>query len=363
MKVVIIATEPSGDYLASELIKSLKNKRKKIFISGVGGELMQQNGLLSWVSIKNFNAIGIFEVVIRIFKFIKLMNLVERKIRETDPDIVITVDSPSFSYRIIKRLQDIREKTRFIHYVAPTVWAWKSYRAKIFANLYDKIFTLFKFEPRYFLKHGLDSEFIGHQIFYEKKKILKKKKIISFLPGSRSTEIKNNMKKIKNTIYECQKKIKGFEFFVLTFDHNKELVKSFINNNKVNVITNFNQKQTIMMQSHLAVAASGSVTLELINYKTPMVVFYDTHWLTKIIIKKLVKVKFASIINIFYNKEIIPEFLFENLNSKSIFSAIKNLTYNSASRREQLEHFNNFSKEMLVNGDNPSELFVKKLKI
>ena len=178
MRIVILATEPSGDFLGSKLIKKLK-KNKKVLISGVGGEQMKVEGLKSWVPINQFNAIGIFEVLIRILKFLKLLKLIKRKILDFNPDILITIDSPSFSYRIVKRLQILRNKTKFVHYVAPTVWAWKSYRAKIFSELYDQMFTLFDFEPKYFRKFGLQTDFVGHQIFFDKK--VKKKKKNTFL--------------------------------------------------------------------------------------------------------------------------------------------------------------------------------------
>ena len=369
MKIVILATEASGDFLASELIKSLKKKNRNIRISGVGGELMQAEGIKSWVSISEFNAIGIFEVIIRIFKFIKLINVIEKKIRKINPKIIITVDSPSFSYRLVKKLQDLRRNTKIIHYVAPTVWAWKSYRSKIFAKLYDQIFTLFKFEPPYFIKYGLDAQFVGHQIFFKKNikfkknSKFKKKKIITFLPGSRNIEIKNNMKKITSVILECEEKMKEFDIYILTFHHSVSTIRSFVKSKKIKLITAYNKKQSLMNESHLAVAASGSVTLELIKYKTPMVVFYDTHWLTKMVIKNFVKVKFASIINIFYNKEIIPELLFEKLKSDRLFNTIEMLTIDSKKRKNQLEYFSDFSKKMLVKGLNPSDLIVKKLKI
>ena len=167
MRIVILATEPSGDFLGAKLIKNLE-KHKKVVISGVGGEQMKVAGLQSWVQINEFNAIGIFEVLIRIFKFLKLFKLIQRKILDFNPDILITIDSPSFSYRIVKRLQSLRNKTKFIHYVAPTVWAWKSYRARIFSKLYDQMFTLFDFEPKYFRKLGLQTDFLGHQIFFDK---------------------------------------------------------------------------------------------------------------------------------------------------------------------------------------------------
>ena len=181
MKIIILATEPSGDFLGAKLIKYQK-KKKKAVISGVGGEQMQAEGFQSWVQINQFNAIGIFEVLIRIFKFYKLFKFIKRKILDFKPDILITIDSPSFSYRIVKKLQCLRNKTKFIHYVAPTVWAWKSYRAKVFSELYDRMFTLFDFEPKYFKKFGLETDFVGHQIFFEKIVKKKKKKIHIFFP-------------------------------------------------------------------------------------------------------------------------------------------------------------------------------------
>ena len=135
---------------------------------------MESVGLKSWVSISDFNTIGLFEVLIRIVKFLNILKKIERNIRFFNPDIIITIDSPSFNYRLIKNIQDLNKNTKFYHYVAPTVWAWKEYRAKIFANLYDKMFTLFKFENKYFTKFDLPTEFVGHQIFLKIK--LKKKK-------------------------------------------------------------------------------------------------------------------------------------------------------------------------------------------
>ena len=182
MRIVIIATEASGDFLGSELIKVIRLKKKNVVIKGIGGPLMIDSMFESWVSISKFNAIGIYEVLIRIFKFIKLIKFIEKKIRNFQPDIIISIDSPSFNYRLLKKLSDLkRNDTKFIHYVAPTVWAWKSFRAKLFANLYHKLFVLFKFEKKYFIKHKLETFVVGHQVFFKRKQIpRKKKKIISF---------------------------------------------------------------------------------------------------------------------------------------------------------------------------------------
>ncbi len=361
MKIVILATEASGDFLGSELIKTLM-KNNKFEIQGVGGQLMIDQGLESWVSINEFNAIGIFEVLIRIFKFINLFKIIVKRVKKYNPDILITIDSPSFSYRIVQKLQNSKQDIKFFHYVAPTVWAWKSYRAKIFAKIYDKMFTLFYFEPKYFLKHGLKSKFVGHQIFFNKSRVLRRGKIISFFPGSRTVEIKNNMKKLKQIILICSKNLKEYQIYVLILKQHEVLVKDIINDRNVKIISNIKDKHILMRKTHLAVAASGSVTLELIKYCTPTLVFYETHWFTKNIIRMMVKVKYASIINIIHKKMIIPEFLFEEFNANNMITEINKWLNDNELRAKQLKYFKAFSKRMLNNGINPSELIVKNLR-
>ena len=362
MRIVILATEPSGDFLGSKLIKSLK-KNKKVVISGVGGEQMKELGFQSWVPIHQFNAIGIFEVLIRILKFLKLFKFIKKKILEFKPDILITIDSPSFSYRIVRRLQILRNKTKFIHYVAPTVWAWKSYRAKIFSELYDQMFTLFDFEPKYFRRFGLKTDFVGHQIFFDKQAIKKKKRYISFFPGSRKIEIKNNMKKLQDIIVKSERIFSEFDIFILTLNDQAKYIKEMIKSKKIKIISDYSKKHQIMRETYLAVAASGSVTLELIKYRVPTIVFYETHWLTKTILKLFVKVKYASLINIVYKKEIIPEFLFNKFNTHNIISTMNDFIKKKNLRSNQIKYFENFNKKMLFDNNNPSTLIINKLKI
>ncbi len=359
MKVFIITTEASGDFLGSELLKELK--KRKIFTAGVGGKLMELNGFKSWISIEKFNTIGLFEVLIRFPKFLYLLKVVENKVRENPPDIIITIDSPSFNYRLVKKIQDLRISTQMVHYVAPTVWAWKEYRAKIFSELYDKLFTLFEFENKYFTKFGLKTKWVGHQIFSKKIKIKKKKKII-FLPGSRETEIKKNLLLMKHIIKDIQIEFPNYKYYVLTFDHYKDLVKLILKNDKIQIISDQRQKIKIMNESFLAIAASGSVTLELCKFKTPMVVVYDTNFLTKFIVKMLVKVKYCSLINIFFNKEIVPEFVFEKFTYDNVISEFRSLIKNKKKRSKQVEYMNLFSKKMLSCIDeNPARMLVNEI--
>ena len=197
-----------------------------------------------------------------------------------------------------------------------TVWAWKKYRAKLYSKLYDRMFVLFKFERAYFTKYNLFTKHVGHQIFFEKVKI-KKKKYLSFLPGSRLSEINNNIDKFVLVIEKSLQRFSDYEFFLLTFKRYRRLIKDKLKKfgSKIKVITNPKIKQRIMSESYLAIAASGSVTLELAKYQTPMIVVYKTHFLTQIILRLLVKTKYASIINIYFDKLVVPELLFNKFKS------------------------------------------------
>jgi len=363
MKIVIVTTEPSGDYLGYHLLMSLKNfKTKEIKVYGVGGELMNSIGFRSWIKIEKFNTIGIFEVVIRIFKFLKLMRKIEIKVKGLEPDFFITIDSPSLSYRLAKSLQGLRKKnTRFIHYVAPTVWAWKKYRAKIFARNYDNMATLFNFEPAYFKKYGLETKFIGHQIFFEKKMKVSKKKIITFLPGSREVEIKKNLEILKEIIKNVNLKLPEYKIYILTFETFSNYIKKQMTNCSIQIVVDHDAKRKIMMESMLAVAASGSVTLELAKFLTPTIVIYKANYFTQLILRKLVRVNYASLINIYFNKEIIPEFIFDSFTCQNVLNEIITLIKDKKKRQEQVKKMKLFSKGMLHNNKNPSDIFIKEI--
>ena len=264
---------------------------------------------------------------------------------------------------MLKKLSDLkRNNTIFIHYVAPTVWAWKSYRAKLFANLYHKLFVLFKFEKKYFIKHKLKTFVVGHQAFFKRKQISRKKNKIIFLLGSRTSEIKNNIKEFSLLIENIIPKYENFSFYILTFKNHLNYFSELKNKfKKIQIVTDTNEKQKIMSESFLAVAASGTVTLELAKFHIPMIVVYKTHFITKLIIKLLVRVKYACFINIFFEKLIIPEFLFNNFTHKKVLPIFRDLVENKISREEQIKYLKVFSSKMLIKNKNPAKIIVDSI--
>ena len=163
------------------------------------------------------------------------------------------------------------------------------------------------------------------------------------------------------SIKESIAKFKDYDFFVLTFDHSKSLVDEMVKGLKIKVITDYKKKTKIMKTSYLAVAASGSVSLELCKYKVPSIIVYDTHFITKIILKLFVKVKFASLINIFYNREVVPEFLFEKFNKANVFNKMIELIDNKNSRIKQLRMMKDFSSKMILDKKNPSDIIAESI--
>ncbi|MDC3091398.1 lipid-A-disaccharide synthase [Rickettsiales bacterium] len=361
-KIVIIATEPSGDYLGSKLMIELKKKNPNIMFYGIGGELMYQNGINSIIPIKKLSVNGIFEVLMKLFSFMNYINITKRFIQKIKPDILVTIDSPSFNYRLVQKLQGLRGETKFFHYVAPTVWAWKKYRAKKFSKLYDTLLCLFSFETVYFTKHNLKSIFVGHPIFFEKRKFIKsRKKIITFFPGSRLNEISKIMPIFLKSMILFSREKKNYELKIITIPSLKKDVKNIIGDKKFEIIDNLNLKKKMIENSFLSVAASGTISLELASYKIPMIVVYKSNYLTSLIIKNFVNLNWCSLVNIIYDKEIIPELLFDNFNHFTLLNKIEDCISNPEIRDKQKNYFEKLPKLMLKNSINPSLLAAKAI--
>ena len=190
LKIFVCATEQSGDNIGDKVISELKKIYPSILIDGVGGDKMNLNMNLQFFSIKDFKSMGLVALFLSIIKYYKMINFLSKKITDNRYDMVITIDSPDFNYPLAKKLKE-KSNIKMIHIVAPSVWAWRAYRAKNFSNVFDELFVLYDFESKYFTKYGLKTTFIGHPIYYIDKVVNEKngKKNIAFLPGSRLSEI------------------------------------------------------------------------------------------------------------------------------------------------------------------------------
>ena len=237
-KVFISATEQSGDNIGFNIINEINKNHNNIIFEGIGGNKMLPLLKNQFFSISDFKSIGIIEVLFSIKKYIKIINFLSKKIIENNYDLIITIDSPDFNYPLAKKIKKNNFSNKIIHIVAPSVWAWRSYRSRNFSKYFDELLALFQFEKKYFEIYNLKTTVIGHPIFYIKKNNFKinNNKNIAFLPGSRLNEIEK-LFPYYNIAYEYLYLNKpDINIFIPTLPHLKDLINKKVSNWKINVI-------------------------------------------------------------------------------------------------------------------------------
>ena len=347
-KIFILTGEPSGDKLASKVIRNLQKINTKIEYLCVGGENLSSLGIKSIYKIEEITYLGFTNVILNIFKINKKINQTVKEIIDYNPDILFTVDSPDFTLRVAERVKKINSKIKNIHYVAPQVWVWREGRVKKIKKFIDHILLLFHFEKSYFDKENISCEFVGHPLLDKQieskidiNQILgKNKALISVFPGSRKSEINILIPILLKFIKLMNDRYNDFIYIFHSTKEHFELIQSMIKSNKIlncEVISDDIIKSHILQKSIFAVSKSGTVSLEICKAKIPSVILYKMNFINYLIIKILVKVKFANIINIAAKEEIIPELLQSNCNSKRIFNCVSNYIDNPEKIREQVK--------------------------
>ena len=346
-KIFILTGEPSGDKLASTVISKLKQTNDDIHYSCVGGVHLNSLGIKSIFNLKEITYIGFTSVLFNIFKIRNKINKTVSEIIKFNPDILFSVDSPDFTLRVAERVKKINKNIKTIHYVAPQVWIWREGRVKKFKNFVDHILLLFDFEKKYFDKENIPNTFVGHPLLEEKTKtkidltslINEKKKIISLFAGSRNSETSVLLPILCNFIKMMNEKFNDYIFIFHATDENKNFIVNFLKKNTINnfqVISDENIKSQVLSNSIFAVAKSGTVSLEICNAKIPSIIIYKINKINYLIMKSLVKIKFANIINIINNKEIIPELLQGECNAKEIYNSVVYLLENPMMMKKQV---------------------------
>jgi lipid-A-disaccharide synthase len=349
-RIFICATEQSGDNIGSSIISELLKKNYNIIFDGVGGNKMSPYLTNQYFSIKDFNSMGIIEILFSLTKYIKMIKLLTKRILQNHYHLVITIDSPDFNYPLIKKLRKKQYKQKIIHVVAPSVWAWRSGRAKKFSKIYDELLVLFKFEIKYFDKFNLKTSFIGHPIYYINKnsKNIDNNSMIAFLPGSRLSEL-NKLFPYFHTAYEYLLEFHpDIDIFIPTLPHLKKFIDNFVKNWKIKPIISIDPKkiEEIYANCNKALVCSGTASLEIAKRNIPQLVIYKLNFITEILAKNFINVKYASIINIINNKMIIPEITNSKLNKKILLTQFIKLMSDNHSNNIQIKNINNTLKNI-----------------
>lgn len=322
MKIYLIAGEASGDLLGSQIIHSLKAINPAIELKGVGGDLMASQGFSSLFPMHELSIMGLFEIIPHIPQLLTRINDVVKDIEQYQPHIIVTIDAPGFTFRVAKKIK--RLGIKLVHVTAPTVWAWRPGRAKTMARVYDHLFCLFPFEPPYFEVEGLATTFMGHPLVnllkpYERP--YDPKGTLCLLPGSRKAEI-NTMMPLFCELLRQDPSLANHGVILPTLPHFQPLIQSYISELPIKMIMDPSEKYSAIASSRLALAASGTVTLELGLLGIPMIVGYKTHPVTAFILKHLVHTPYASLVNILLDQDLVPEYLQEKCTIENFSKAL-----------------------------------------
>ena len=348
-KIFILTGEPSGDKLACEVIKKLKKTKNDIEYLSVGGQHLNSIGVKSIYDQKDITYIAFTDILLNIFKIKRQINETVNKILEFNPDILFSVDSPDFSLRISKIIKLKKPDVKTIHFIAPKVWAWREGRVKKMKNYLDHILLLFEFEKKYFDKEKLKNTFVGHPILdntnHEKIVIneLLKEKIISIFPGSRLSELKSHVPVLIDFIKKMNKEKINYNYIFHATENSKDYLSQLIKKNNlknVDLISNEKIKIAAIKKSVFAIVKSGTVSLEVCKYGIPSIIIYKMNFLNFFIAKLFLKIKFANMINIINNKEVIPELLQQECNSEEIYKTVNYLLKKPELMNEQLKQVN-----------------------
>ena len=335
-KIFVLTGETSGDKLASKVISRLKKSNSNIEYLSVGGEYLKALGVKSIYDLKEITYLGFTNVLLNIFKIKKKISETVDKIVQFNPDILFSVDSPDFTLRVAKKVKKLRPDIKIIHFVAPQVWVWREHRVKQLKSFIDHILLLFPFEKKYFDKENINSTFTGHPLLEAQERnkidisqIIKNKNFFfSIYPGSRFSEINVLAPILFEFIKLMNEKYDDILFAFHSTPEYSQLISDLIVKEgfkNCEVISDEKIKSYVLKQSMFALSKSGTISLEICNAKIPSIIIYKMNSINFFIVRMLVKVKFANIINIAAGEEIIPELLQSKCNPKNIFKTVVKL--------------------------------------
>lgn len=383
LKVFIIAGEPSGDKLGGNLMQGLSDLTKgQVEFYGVGGEMMQAAGLTSLFDMSDLTIMGLLEVIPSIPKIKARINQTVIAAKETNADVFITIDSPDFCLRVGKQVRLQPNPPYCIHYVAPSVWAWRPDRAAKMAKSVDHVLALLPFEPPYMEAAGMSCDFVGHPAAAEEipsheyiQSVLgdlnlePSDEIISVLPGSRRAEIKRLLPVYMQAITEIRKQRPDIKFVLPAARPVLDELNAILASGSVPIQvldpTEFDpleaekRKRALYASSRLAIATSGTIALDLAKQRCPMVVAYKASWLTERAVKRLALTDRANLINIVTDSYVVPELMFEKCTPLTVADAVLDILCSKAKRVAQVKACNT-AMQQLGEGDEATGLRAAK---
>ena len=341
MNVFIIAGEPSGDEYGAQLIKNMRSQKQNINFIGIGGPLMEQQGLKSMAPFSQMSVMGFFEIIKTLPFFLNLEKTILKVIDKQKPEKIILIDYPGLNLRLAPKIKS-RIKTQIFYYISPQIWAWKEKRIEIIKKYIDKMIVIFEFEKIWYQKREVNVEYVGHPFLDIWKKeehtdIVNKynidvsKPIITLFPGSRSQELKKHLNLFIDVALKLKTSIPQLQ--ILLGLHSEITLEQKI----INDVTIINDKPLKALEiANIAIIASGTATLQAAILNTPAVVVYKMNMISWWLTQRMVQVNYASMANIIAEEEVFPEYLQSNANIENLYSA----THKMITNQEYMQKIN-----------------------
>lgn len=361
-KVFLIAGEASGDLHASNLMRELRSQDPSIECRGLGGELMEAQGLHLLKHYREMAFMGFAEVIANLRTILRNIKQTKAWIEEFKPDVLVLIDYPGFNMRIATWAKE--RGIKVVYYISPQVWAWKEGRVKTLKASVDKMLCILPFEVDFYAKHNMQADFVGHPLLdavarYEKKEGFREKwgleaekPLIALLPGSRKQEIERMLPELLN----LGKKYPDYQFVLaMAPSQPDEYYSQWTADNPIAAVRD---TYGLLAQSHAAVVTSGTATLETALFNVPQVVCYKGNSISYHIAKRLVKIPYISLVNLVLNREVVKELIQNEFNSSTLEHYFSGLLAGS-SRKKMLDDYVELKKKL--GGEGASEHAAKEI--
>ena len=362
LKIAVIAGEVSGDLLGADLIAALKRQYGgEVLLTGVGGPALEAQGLTSLFDFSELSVMGITQVLARLPRFLSLIGKTAKAIIADKPDLLLIVDSPDFTHRVAKKVRVVYPDLPVVNYVCPSVWAWKEYRAKAMLPYVDAVLAVLPFEPAVMQRlGGPKTHFVGHRLVTDPsvlacraERLLKplpapsEPKTIMLLPGSRGAEISSLTPIFRDAARDFVERNGPTRFVLPTVPRREAMVRQAVADweEKPEVVVGEEAKWRAFAEADAAIAASGTVLLELSLAGVPVVSTYKTDWLIKLF-NSLIKTWTGALPSIIADYVVVPEYLNEQLRGASLARWMERLSQQTPERQAMLEGYDLIWRKM-----------------
>ena len=361
--IAIVAGESSGDLLGSHFIRSLKSARSDLRFIGVAGPKMAKEGASSYFSMEELSVRGYFEAFRKLFHLLTLRKNLLNQILDAKPDLFIGIDAPDFNFWIERQLK--KKGIPVIHYVSPSIWAWRRNRLKKIKKSIDHMLTIFPFEKNIYTKAHIQATYVGHPLAemiplhpnkkkaQDKLKIIKTTKVIALLPGSRQGEVKWHAQLLIDSAIELSKKMRDVKFLVPLPTRETYVIfsKALFKNThaELDIQLLIGHASDAIDASDLVIVASGTATLEAALYKKPMIVIYKMSSISWEILKRMQYLPYVSLPNILLNKFFVPELLQKDATPENITNKALEILKDASYRRNLLIQFTKIHHQLKQN--------------